>query len=147
MNQLSKGLLGLMLCLTTAISYAQQADPNPYKFSKLPEESIISHTTLAAAFDYVTGEKASIRFSDQFSFEGVVINNEQKYDNLQSIIIRSEDNVMLSISKQTEKGKRVSFTGRIIGNAIVDGFSIQRSADAYILKKFSKENILQDCTF
>jgi len=147
MNQLSKGLLGLLLCLTTAISYAQPADINPYKFSKLPEESIISPSTLAAAFQYQTGEKVSIPLSDQFIFEGVVISNEQKYDNLQNIILRSEDHVMLSISKQTEKGKRVSYTGRVIGKDIADGFSIQRSADVYLLKKFSKENILQDCTF
>ncbi|MEP6711944.1 MAG: hypothetical protein ABJA37_06000 [Ferruginibacter sp.] len=151
MNTLSKPLLILMLCLTTAVGYSQQkADTRPKLFASLPENIKVNDAVLKNAFTFFAGQDASIVLANNFIFSGTVITNEVKYSNLQNIIIRSAslNNSLLSISKIINADNSISYTGRIINNKAFDGFEIKRGEDGqYSLEKFETGRILQDCSY
>ena len=149
MKLIPKSLGVLLLCLTTAISFAQKAtDRKEILFSKLPQEIQITQQTLAASFQHQETEQVTISFTDQFIIKGKVISNEMKYSNLQTIIIRTDADVLVSLSKQWLPNNVISYTGRIMSPKAVDGFLLKNnSRQEFYLEKFSIENILQDCSF
>ncbi len=149
MKLLPKSLGVLLLCLTTAISFAQKAaDRKETLFSKLPQEIIIKQQVLAGAFLHKETELVSISFSDDFTFKGKVLSNEMKYSNLQTIIIRTDAGVLLSLSKQWLPDNLISYSGRIMSQKATDGFLLKNEGHKkFYLQKFATENILQDCNF
>ena len=149
MKLLPKSLGLLLLCLTTAISFAQKAtDRKELLFSKLPAEIQINQQVLAAAFENKETELVSISFTDLFTIKGKVISNEKKYENLQTIIIRTDADVLLSISKQWLPNNVISYSGRIMSQKASDGFLLKNvEHKKFYFEKFASENILQDCNF
>lgn len=147
MKLLPKSLGVLLLCLTTAISFAQKATKETL-FSKLPQEIQINQQVLAAAFQYKETELVTISFTNQFSIKGKVVSNEMKYSNLQTIIIRTDADVLVSLSKQLLPDNVISYSGRIMSSKASDGFLLKNEANKkFYLQKFAAENILQDCNF
>jgi hypothetical protein len=72
-----------------------------------------------------------------------------KYQNLQSVLIRSEqfENALLQVSKITNNDKSISYVGRIINQNALDGYEIKKDlANNYRLQKFETKSILQDCS-
>jgi hypothetical protein len=149
MKLLPKSLGVLLLCLTTAISFAQKAaDRKETLFSKLPPQIQINQQVLAASFQHKEAEQVSISFTDQFTIKGKVVSNEMKYNNLQTIIIRSDADVLVSISKQWLPNNEISYSGRIFSQKATDGFLLKVDGqNKFYLEKFAIENIMQDCNF
>ena len=147
MKLLPKSLGVLLLCLTTAISFAQKATKEKL-FSKLPEEIQVNQQVLSAAFQHKETELVSISFTDQLTIKGKVVSNEMKYKNLQTIIIRTDADVLLSLSKQWLPNNVISYTGRIMSQKASDGFLLKNESNKkFYLQKFASDNILQDCNF
>ena len=110
MNTPMKPVLLLLLCILTAISYAQQKpDTRPKLFAALSETIKVNDTALQNAFTLFEGQNASIVLANNLTFSGVVISNEVKYNNLQSVIIKSVllNNTLLSLSKIKNGWKRI----------------------------------------
>lgn len=151
MNKPRKPVLLLLLCLTTAISFAQQKpDSRPKIFAALPETIKVNDAALQNAFTLFEGQNASIVLANNLIFSGVVISNEVKYNNLQNIIIKSAllNNALLSLSKIKNPDNSITYTGRIINSKAFDGFEIKRNEDGqYNLHKFETAQILQDCSY
>ena len=149
MKLLPKSLGVLLLCLTTAISFAQKAtDKKELLFSKFPAEIQISQQILAAAFQNKETELVNLSFTDQFIIKGKVVSNEMKYSNLQTIIIRTDADVLVSLSKQWLPNNVISYSGRIMSQKASDGFLLKNEGHKkFYLQKFAAENILQDCNF
>ncbi len=151
MNKPRKPVLLLLLCLTTAISFAQQKpDSRPKIFAALPETIKVNGAALQNAFTLFEGQNASIALANNLIFSGVVISNEVKYNNLQNIIIKSAllNNALLSLSKIKNPDNSITYTGRIINSKAFDGFEIKRNEDGqYNLHKFETAQILQDCSY
>lgn len=151
MNKPRKPVLLLLLCLTTAISFAQQKpDSRPKLFAALPETIKVNDAALQNAFTLFEGQNASIVLANNLIFSGVVISNEVKYNNLQNIIIKSAllNNALLSLSKIKNPDNSITYTGRIINSKAFDGFEIKRNEDGqYNLHKFETAQILQDCSY
>lgn len=147
MKLIPKSLGVLLLCLTTAISFAQKATKE-ILFSKLPQEIQVNQQVLSAAFQHKEKELVSISFTAQFTIKGKVISNEMKYSNLQTIIIRTDADVLVSLSKQWLPDNVISYSGRIMSQKASDGFLLKNEAHKkFFLEKFATENILQDCNF
>lgn len=149
MKLLPKSLGLLLLCLTTSIAFAQKAsDRKEIIFSKFPAEIQINQQILAAAFQNKETEEVSISLTDQFTIKGKVISNEMKYDNLQTIIIRTDADVLLSLSKQWLPDNVISYSGRIMSQKASDGFVLKNEGHKkFYFEKFASETILQDCNF
>ncbi|MEO6669620.1 MAG: hypothetical protein ABIN36_09115 [Ferruginibacter sp.] len=146
-----KTLFSLLLCLTTAATFAQRSDQaKPKVFAAFPEKIQLSKNILQNIINANEGEEVIVAFSNDFHFKGTVLSNLKKYDNLQSVMIRSASfgNAIFQLSAMINKDKTVSYSGRIINPAIADGYVIKKDVDdSYSIVKFETKNILQDCSF
>lgn len=151
MKTLTTIAFALLICLTSSAVFAQANDAGKKNlFAAFPSKIEISNNTLQNLFTAMPGEKISIAFDGQFRFTGMVISNELKYQNLQSVLIRSEqfDNALLQVSKITKNDKSISYVGRIIHQNALDGYEIKKDlANNYRLQKFETKSILQDCSY
>jgi hypothetical protein len=119
-------------------------------FGEFPENISIKTETLAAFFDMKTGETAGVDFTDDFFFSGEVLDNVQRYANLQSVVIRADffRNTLLSFSKQLNEDKSVTYVGRIMTDDMVDGYRLSQDEKGnYRLVKFDASNMRQDCGY
>jgi hypothetical protein len=141
-------MLLLALCLIAILANAQEQQPAAKAaFNNFSAEIAIDPAALLIAMEANKGEQVNIPLSKEFSFNGNVISNENVYDNLQTIIIKSADynNAVMQISKQTINNT-ISYTGRIFGQGSTDGYHIKKDADGnYQLQKFELALIRQDC--
>jgi hypothetical protein len=140
-----KKIMLIVLCsILTATSFAQTKQK---LFAEYPEKISLSKTIITDAFSYNTGTAVSISLSSNFKFAGTVVSNQQKYDNLQTIMIRSSENYesIFQISKITNKDKSVSYSGLIINNNAADGYIIKNNNGIYSLQKFESDKILEPC--
>lgn len=83
-------------------------------------------------------------------FEGKVVSNENKYDNLQSMIIRSNNmgNTLFQLSKIINKDKSITYVGRIMNPDALEVYEIKNDvAGNYRLQRIDLDNILQDCRY
>ncbi|MBS1495257.1 MAG: hypothetical protein JSU03_01395 [Bacteroidetes bacterium] len=150
MKLLSKPMLLLLFCLSSAAVFSQKIDTRQKLFASLPETMKVSDASLIKAFSFFPGQKVSIALSNSLVFNGEVISNEVKYSNLQNIIIRSQqlNNALLSISKMINADKSITYTGRIISNNAFDGYVIKRNiAGQYNMQKVETGKIFQDCSY
>ncbi len=143
-----KTIMLIVLCsIITATSFAQTSDTKQKLYAEYPETISLSKTIITDAFTYNTGTAVSLSLSSNFKFAGTVISNQQKYDNLQTIMIRSSDNneSIFQISKITNKDKSISYAGLIINNNAADGYIIKNNNGIYSLQKFESGKILEPC--
>ena len=144
-----KTLFVLLLCLTTAATRAQPASKQKL-FTNYPETIQLSKNILQNALTVNEGEEVVITFSNEFSFKGTVLSNQKKYDNLQSVMIRSAvfKNAILQLSRIINADKSISYAGRIINPEAGDGYQVKKGKDnTYSLVKFETNKILQDCSY
>jgi hypothetical protein len=136
----------LLLCLTSAVSFSQV--PKTAAFSRFPETININKSELSQAMMVAEGSAITLNFSGLVII-GKVVANVQKYDNLQSILIRTEgfSNAFFHLSKVINKDKTISYIGRMLSDESSDGYEVKSDLTGnYQLKKVQLENILQPCT-
>lgn len=142
----SKLLLVLLLCLTNAVAFSQAAKTEV--FSQFPETVNISKSQLSQAFTATEGSTVTLHFSSDLTFTGKVVANEQKYDYLQSMVIKTDAfaNSLFHLSRIT-KDNTVSYVGRILSEEALDSYEIKtETAGIYQLKKVALETFYQPCT-
>lgn len=145
-----KTLLSLLLCLTTAAAFSQKTDQaKPKLFAGFPETIQLSKNILQNTMKVNEGEEVIVAFTNEFHFKGTVISNLQKYDNLQSVMIKSAvfGNSIFQLSRITNKDNSISYVGRIINPDAFDGYEIKKDeADQYSFVKFETRRKLEDCS-
>jgi hypothetical protein len=146
-----KTLFCLLLCLTSAAAFAQKSDQaKPTLFTAYPETIQLSKNILHNTMNSSEGEQVIVAFTNEFRFKGTVISNRKKYDNLQSVMIKSAafGNSIFQLSRITNPDKSFSYTGRIINPDALDGYEIKKDVNNnYSFTKFETKKILQDCSF
>ncbi len=142
-------MLLFMLYLTTASVHAQQKKADPVAaFTNISNSINLSEATLKAVMQMHKGADVALSFSQDFNFPGTVLSNENLYDNLQTLIIKSSsyNNALLQLSKQVNADKSISYVGRIFNPGGADGYELKKTADgSYHFIKFKTATILQDC--
>lgn len=151
MKLLSKTLLMLLLCLSTAVGYSQQTVANKTRlFAALPDKIEIASELFSRIITFPEGAVVTFPLSNGVIFNGIVLSNDVKYSNLRSMTIRSAElnNSFFSLSKITNPDNSVSYVGRIINNNALDGYQIKKAeAGNYRFEKFESDRILQDCSY
>ena len=142
----SKLLLMLLLCLSTAASYAQATKTEV--FSQFPETINISKSELSQSLLATEGTSITIHFAD-LVITGKVIANVHKYGNLQNLVVRADGyaNALFHLSRITNKDQTITYAGSILSEEAADGYQVKQDvAGNYQLKKVQMENLLQLCT-
>jgi hypothetical protein len=148
MKYIAKLCTVLFLCFATIASYAQETDKRPKLFASYPDLIDVPNTVLEKVMDFKAGQEVSVDFGSGFIFNGVVISNVVKYNNLQSVGIKSAalSNTILSISKVRKSNGSLLYVGRILNSNASDGYEIKSGKlNTYVLQKFETALILPVC--
>ena len=141
----------LLLCLSTAVGYSQQTVANKTRlFAATPDKIDIASELFSKLMTFSEGTEVTFPLGNGVTFNGIVLSNEMKYSNLQSMTIRSAElnNSFFSLSKITNPDNSISYVGRIINNNALDGYQVKKAeAGNYRLEKFESDRILQDCSY
>jgi hypothetical protein len=147
MKLLNASALIVLCSIFTASSFAQNTTAKQKLFAAYPENISLNKIFITDVFSYNTGSSVSIELASNFHFAGTVISNQQKYDNLQTIMIRSSENnhSIFQISKITNNDKSATYAGCIINSDAADGYIIKNINGIYSLQKFESDKILEHC--
>lgn len=145
MKALLNGLALAILLISTHDLLAQQ---HPGKkqpvFLKSAERIAAPVLELEKAFKVTEGTNVDFRFSEM-QITGTVLSSVKRYDNLYSVIVKSDENTLISLSKRINVDKSVTYLGRIINNRSSDGYELKKNTDGtYTLEKVETEDLIQD---
>ena len=118
-------------------------------FNNFPTKISCTTNELNRAFTTTPNQNINLSFSDSFSFRGEVISNIQRYDNLQTTVIKSAEysDMIFVLSKVTNKDNSVTYVGHMINRKYADGYELEKDAqNNYQLVKIETDKILQDCS-
>lgn len=149
MKNFTKTVVILLISISTMSVFAQNNNSDKSIFSSFPGNLPFSKNLLVSTLEAKSGQMVTIPFNDKYIFSGKVMSNELKYDNLQSMIVKSDayPNTLFQLSKITENNN-TKFVGRIISPDAVEAFIIKNDvADNYSLNKIEFKSILQDCSY
>lgn len=139
-------MLAVFLSLACTAAIAQTKDDRPKLYASLSETIQIDKNIFANVLDATEGKDISVRMSEGFTFSGTVISNFTKYNNLHTVMVRSNENTgsVLQITLIKEDNN-ISYSGRILNNNAADGFEIKNKNGEYYLQKFETIKILEPC--
>jgi hypothetical protein len=149
MKTLRTVTLLLLMGLAANPAIAQSNSKNNF-FKSLPEKTQVAIATLATSMELKEGSEMSIKLAEGLEFKGKVISNIQKYHNLRSVLIQSEnmENTVFQISAQLNDDKTISYVGKILSQGSAEGLKLSTDDKGnYFLTKFETSNILQDCSY
>jgi len=148
-----KSILSALLVIC-CISMASPAQAQPAQrqnlFDQQPEQISLNIQTLEQVMNAREGQETTVHFSPGFIFTGIVISNEQKYHNLQTVLIKSPmfDQALFSLSRINTEDGLVQYSGRILHAQAGDGFLLKKSNQQdYRLTKINTVSVLEDCSF
>lgn len=151
MKTFTKAILSLLFFVLTNNVFSQKTDElKKAVFSAYPEKMEVAPAVFENALTTKSGENINIKFSERFQFSGTVVSNQEKYWNLQTMIIRSAafENSLFQLSRLINNDKSISYTGRIINPNTTDGYTVRKDeANKYHLQKIEMNKILQDCSY
>ncbi len=140
-------LLLFSLLSLTAISQNSNGQ-KPKLFSIFPEKIDCNVNELSNAFAVTDNQSVSIPFASGFLFNGTVISNTVKYNNMQIVVIKSAafNNAIFVLTKITAAGNKIYYKGRIVNTNYFDGYELQKDGlNNYQLVKFETGKLLEDC--
>ena len=138
------------IAIVILVSYSSQAQiltsNRQNYFNKYAERLPANVSELEKAFSTAEGGKVKINFGN-FSFFGIVTSSVKRYENLQSIIVKSPDlnNTLLAISRRINDDKTISYVGHIINEKYADGFELRKDNNgAYAMNKIKTDALIED---
>lgn len=140
----------LLVCLCVyATSFSQSTSAaKPKLFESLPSSITISESLLQSFFSLSPNQETTLDFGGQFTFPCRVLSKQAKYNNLQTVIVKSPSfgNAIFQVSRVTNEDNTISFSGRIINEKAFDGYAIKRTTNGtYLLEKFETDKVLDPC--
>lgn len=149
MKILSKFLVAVLFFLSCTTTFAQNTDTRPKLYSTLPSVIDIDKLSLDNMLQNNVGAKISMPLSTIFNFKGTVFSNTLKYNNMQTVLLRSDDDKesIFQITKVNTGDNTYTYTGRILNPNVADGYEIKSKNGDYYLQKFETSKIMEPCKF
>ena len=146
MKNHSKVLLAVLLSVSSLAGIAQKVDTRPNLYATRPQSINIDKNIFTPILDAAVGQEVSFVISPDFTFKGIVLSNFSKYNQLHTVMVRSNENAssILQIT-HIQSDNNVSYTGRILNDNAADGYEIKNNNGAYSLQKFETLRILDPC--
>ena len=146
MKKYSKTLLAVLFSVASIASFAQIHDVRPNLYANRPNSINVDKTIFASVLLVTEGNEVSVPLSTDFTFTGKVIGNFTKYNNLHTVMVRSNDNVTSILQITAIKNDNtISYSGRLINDKAADGYEIKNNNGVYSLQKFETIKILDPC--
>ena len=149
MKNLATIILMVALTLCAAAVSAQNALlAKPSLFSKYPDIINCTSAQLNSFFESDEGKNVKVSINNTFTLAGSVKSKLIKYNNLQTVVIKlpAFNNILLTLSKRTDKREIITYVGHLFDNAYADGYELKKiNNDNYQFIKISMEKILPDC--
>jgi hypothetical protein len=123
------------------------AERRPQLFAAFADKINFPKTELEKIFNTPEGKSIKLSLGTGVGFSGIILSSLQKYENLQSVVIKLNnlDNTILGISKRTNDDKSISFIGRIINTNYADAFELKTDATGnYFINKVKTADLIQD---
>lgn len=139
-------MLAVLLSITSIAGYSQVTDVRPKLYASLPQTINIDQTKFERALTSEAGKEITLLLSPEFTFTGTVISNFTKYNNLHTVMLRSNENAnsILQITLVADNNN-LTYAGRIINSNAADGFEIKNNNGIYSLQKFETKKLLDPC--
>jgi hypothetical protein len=112
----------------------------PELFRNLPSTIVLDMGNVTRLFTSIVGGPVSVAMSasSPFQFEGQVVSSVSKYNNgIVSVVVRSTNypGALLTLSKLTDAGGNISYTGRIVSRQHGDLFELKNVNNEFVLVK------------
>jgi len=140
-------MVALTLCAAT-VSAQNTLLSKPSLFSKYPNVINCTSAQLNSFFESDQGKNVKVLINNTFTLAGSVKSKLNKYNNLQTVVIKlpAFNNILLTLSKRTDKHEIITYVGHLFDNAYADGYELKKiNNDNYQFIKISMEKILPDC--
>ena len=141
-------MVALTLCAAT-VSAQNTLLSKPSLFSKYPDVINCTSAQLNSFFESDQGKTVKVSINNTFTLAGSVKSKLAKYNNLQTVVINlpAFNNILLTLSKRTDKREIITYVGHLFDNAYADGYELKKiNNDNYQFIKISMEKILPDCS-
>ncbi|MEP6595469.1 MAG: hypothetical protein ABJA71_05960 [Ginsengibacter sp.] len=139
-------VLSILLAITHS-SQAQKTDLRPKLFNAVENKIRYPKADLEKIFTKTKGSDFHISLPGNFTFSGTIVSTVQRYNNLESFLIKSDllNGAMFAISKRINDDNSVTYVGRIVNDKYSDGYELKvDSAGNYFLNKINMKELLQD---
>ena len=147
MKTLTKAFVLLILLAITYGGKAQRAAQLPKLFNGVENKISYPKAELEKIFTKTKGSNFHLSLPGNFNFTGTIVSTVQRYNNLQSFLIKSDilNGAMFAVSKRTNEDNSITYVGRIVNDKYSDGYELKvDSAGNYFLNKINMNEILQD---
>ena len=136
-----------VVALITSKLQAQNTTNKPNAFDNYAAELTANQATMEQLFTMQKGTAVNMPIATNLMLVGSVASNVQVYNNLQTVIVRLTNfpNVVLSISKLSDKYTPEKYVGRLLSSNYADAFEVEQLGNSYILKKQITAQIIQPC--
>ena len=121
----------------------------PQLFNSFPSKINCTEAELSKAFAVAVNQNINVAFSDNFLIDGTVTSNIVKYNNLQTVVIKSPlfADAIFVLSKITNRDNSINYVGRIINRKYFDGYELRKdNFNNYQLIKIETDRVMQDCS-
>jgi hypothetical protein len=146
------GLCLSLLLLSSTFLSAQEPipvnEPNlkkPLLFKNLPEKIKLETAFLKSLILGEEGKDVKMQMG-KVALEGKVISSVKKYNNINSVIIRSSNfnGATLTLSSSTKPDGTVKITGRLLSIQHGDLYELQKENDQYVLVKKNYYDLINE---
>jgi hypothetical protein len=123
------------------------SERRPSLFAAFAKTINVPKTELEKIFTLSEGRTVKLSLEGNVSFTGVITSSIQRYNNLQSVIIKLNnlDNTVFGISKRTNEDNSITYIGRIINTKYSDAFELKSDANGnYFINKKNTADLIED---
>ncbi|MGI8582807.1 MAG: hypothetical protein ACR2KX_11440 [Chitinophagaceae bacterium] len=148
MKRIFKAILLFTLLISfTSIKAQVVTERRPQLFAAFSKTINFPKTELEKIFISSEGRTIKLSLGENVSFTGVITSSIQRYQNLQSVVIKLNnlDNTILGISKRINDDKSITYIGRIINTKYADAFELKTDAAGnYFINKIKTADLIED---
>ena len=148
MKRIYKAAMLFTLLISFINSRAQVVtERRPTLFAGFAKTIDFPKTELEKIFTTPEGRTIKLSLGNNVGLTGVVTSSIQRYNNLQSVIVKLNnlDNTVLGISKRTNDDKSITYIGRIINTKYADAFELKTDASGnYFINKRNTADLIED---
>jgi len=148
MNRIYKAVMLFTLLISFTSTRAQViSERRPTLFAAFAKTIDFPKTELEKIFTTPEGRTIKLSLGNNVGLTGVVTSSIQRYNNLQSVIVKLNnlDNTVLGISKRTNDDKSITYIGRIINTKYADAFELKTDANGnYFINKRNTADLIED---
>lgn len=116
-------------------------------FAAFAQKINFPKTELEKIFTTPEGKSIKLSLGEGTGFSGVITSSIQRYNNLQSVIIKLNnlDNTVFGISKRINDDNSITYIGRIINTKYSDAFELKSDANGnYFINKKNTADLIED---